>query len=442
MTLATFQDFDLAPALLKALAKKGYTRPTAIQQETIPATMEQRDVLGSAPTGTGKTAAFLLPAIQHLLDYPRRKPGAPRILILTPTRELAMQVAEQAESFEEFTNLSIATITGGVAYQNHGEIFNSNQDIVVATPGRLLQYIKEENFDCRSVEILIFDEADRMLQMGFGQDAEKIAAETRWRKQTLLFSATLEGELLVDFASRLLTDPVQIDAEPSRRERKKIQQWYYHADSNEHKIKLLARFIDEEQVSRGIVFVRRREDVRELSETLRKRGIRSTYLEGEMAQTQRNNAIDKLKNGIVTVLVATDVAARGIDIEDVSHVMNFDLPYSADTYLHRIGRTARAGKKGVAVSFVEAHDYKLLGKIKRYTQELLKARIIEGLAPRTKAPKEGEVKTVSKKQKARIKAKREEKQKQEQKKKVKLRHKDTKNIGKRRKSNTPPAIAE
>ncbi|HEA3272329.1 ATP-dependent RNA helicase SrmB [Pasteurella multocida] len=442
MTLATFQDFDLAPALLKALAKKGYTRPTAIQQETIPAAMEQRDVLGSAPTGTGKTAAFLLPAIQHLLDYPRRKPGAPRILILTPTRELAMQVAEQAESFTEFTNLSIATITGGVAYQNHGEIFNSNQDIVVATPGRLLQYIKEENFDCRSVEILIFDEADRMLQMGFGQDAEKIAAETRWRKQTLLFSATLEGELLVDFASRLLTDPVQIDAEPSRRERKKIQQWYYHADSNEHKIKLLARFIDEEQVSRGIVFVRRREDVRELSETLRKRGIRSTYLEGEMAQTQRNNAIDKLKNGIVTVLVATDVAARGIDIEDVSHVMNFDLPYSADTYLHRIGRTARAGKKGVAVSFVEAHDYKLLGKIKRYTQELLKARIIEGLAPRTKAPKEGEVKTVSKKQKARIKAKREEKQKQEQKKKVKLRHKDTKNIGKRRKSNTPPANAE
>ncbi|EEX49525.1 ATP-dependent RNA helicase SrmB [Pasteurella dagmatis] len=442
MTSATFDDFDLDPALLKALAKKGYTRPTAIQQETIPAAMEERDVLGSAPTGTGKTAAFLLPAIQHLLDYPRRKPGAPRVLVLTPTRELAMQVAEQAEELSAFTNLSIATITGGVAYQNHGEVFNKNQDIVVATPGRLLQYIKEENFDCRSVEILIFDEADRMLQMGFGQDAEKIAAETRWRKQTLLFSATLEGELLVDFAGRLLTDPVEIDAEPSRRERKKIQQWFYHADSNEHKIKLLARFIEEEKVSRGIVFVRRREYVRELSETLRKRGIRSTYLEGEMAQTQRNNAIDKLKNGVVTVLVATDVAARGIDIEDVSHVMNFDLPYSADTYLHRIGRTARAGKKGVAVSFVEAHDYKLLGKIKRYTEELLKARVIEGLEPRTKAPKDGEVKTVTKKQKARIKAKRDEKQKQEQKKKTKLRHKDTKNIGKRRKPSSATNSAE
>lgn len=433
MNFPQFDQFDLSPELLQAIEKKGYSRPTAIQLNAIPAAMEVRDVLGSAPTGTGKTAAFLLPALQHLLDYPRRKPGPPRILVLTPTRELAMQVAQQAEELAQFTHLNIATITGGVAYQNHGEVFNTNQDLVVATPGRLLQYIQEENFDCRSVEILIFDEADRMLQMGFGQDAEKIAAETRWRKQTLLFSATLEGELLVDFAERLLNDPVKVDAEPSRRERKKINQWYYHADSHEHKVKLLARFIETENVNRGIVFVRRREEARELSEVLRKRGIRSTYLEGEMAQTQRNNAIDKLKSDVVTVLVATDVAARGIDIDDVSHVMNFDLPYSADTYLHRIGRTARAGKKGTAVSFVEAHDYKLLGKIKRYTEEILKARVLEGLEPRTKPPKDGEIKSVTKKQKARIKAKLEEKKKEAAKKKVKLRHKDTKNIGKRRK---------
>ncbi|THA10749.1 ATP-dependent RNA helicase SrmB [Rodentibacter pneumotropicus] len=433
MNFPQFEQFDLSPELLQAIEKKGYSRPTAIQLNAIPAAMEARDVLGSAPTGTGKTVAFLLPALQHLLDYPRRKPGPPRVLVLTPTRELAMQVAQQAEELAQFTHLNIATITGGVAYQNHGEVFNTNQDLVVATPGRLLQYIQEENFDCRSVEILIFDEADRMLQMGFGQDAEKIAAETRWRKQTLLFSATLEGELLVDFAERLLNDPVKVDAEASRRERKKINQWYYHADSYEHKVKLLARFIETENVDRGIVFVRRREEVRELAEILRKRGIRSTYLEGEMAQTQRNNAIDKLKSDVVTVLVATDVAARGIDIDDVSHVMNFDLPYSADTYLHRIGRTARAGKKGTAVSFVEAHDYKLLGKIKRYMEEILKARVLEGLEPRTKPPKDGEIKSVTKKQKARIKAKREEKKKEEAKKKVKLRHKDTKNIGKRRK---------
>lgn len=433
--ISDFGDFDLAPELLKAIEKKGYKKPTTIQQQAILAAMEGVDVLGSAPTGTGKTAAFLLPAIQHLLDYPRRKPGAPRVLVLTPTRELAMQVASQAQDLAQFTHLSIATITGGVAYQNHGEIFNKNQDIVIATPGRLLQYIKEENFDCRAVEILIFDEADRMLQMGFGQDAEKIAAETRWRKQTLLFSATLEGDLLVDFAHRMLNNPVEIDAEPSRRERKKIQQWYYHADSKEHKIKLLARFIEQEQVSRGVVFVRRREEVRELSEILRKRGIRSTYLEGEMAQTQRNQAIEKLRNGVVTILVATDVAARGIDIDDVSHILNFDLPYSADTYLHRIGRTARAGKKGVAVSFVEAHDYPLLGKIKRYTQEILKVRIIEGLRPRTKAPKDGEVKKVSKKQKTKRNEKTADKKKVAA--KIKRRHKDTKNIGKRRK----PAVS-
>ncbi|AGI33687.1 TPA: ATP-dependent RNA helicase SrmB [Mannheimia haemolytica] len=439
--LMTFEELDLSPQLLKALAHKGYNRPTAIQQATIPAALEGRDLLGSAPTGTGKTAAFLLPAIQHLLDYPRRKPGAPRILILTPTRELAMQVAEQAQALAKFTQLSIATITGGVAYQNHGEVFNKNQDIVVATPGRLMQYIKEENFDCRAVEVLIFDEADRMLQMGFGQDAEKIAAETRWRKHTWLFSATLEGELLEDFAERLLNDPIKVDAEPSRRERKKIQQWYYHADNVEHKTKLLARIISEFSVERAIVFVRRREDVRELSETLRKRGIRSTYLEGEMAQTQRNQAINRLKEGVVNVLVATDVAARGIDIDDIDFVLNYDLPYSADTYLHRIGRTARAGKKGSAISLVEAHDYKLLGKIKRYTEEVLKPRIIEGLEPRTKAPKDGELNVTSKKEKARIKKKKEAK-KEAAKPKVKVRHKDTKNIGKRRKPSSESAAVK
>lgn len=417
MIISQFEHFDLAPELLKAIAKKGYKQPTTIQQNTIPVAMDQKDVLGSAPTGTGKTVAFLLPALQHLLDYPRRKPGPPRVLILTPTRELALQVSEQAQDLAIFTPLKVATITGGVAYQNHGEVFNSNQDLVVATPGRLLQYIKEENFDCRAVEILIFDEADRMLQMGFGQDAEKIAAETRWRKQTMLFSATLEGEFFEDFANRLLDNPVQINAEPSRRERKKIHQWYYHCDSQEHKIKLLARFIEKEQVQRGIVFVRHREQVRSLSEILRKRGIRSTCLEGEMSQTQRNTAISRLKNNVVTVLVSTDLAARGIDIDDISHVINFDLPFSADTYLHRIGRTARAGKKGSAISFVEAHDYKYLGKIKRYTGEPLKPRIIEGLAPRTKAPKDGEVKTLSKKQKARIKEKALEKKKSNKRKK-------------------------
>lgn len=436
--IPSFYDFDLDDALLQAIIKLDFTRPTTIQSEAIPYAMDGLDVLGSAPTGTGKTLAFLIPALQHLLDYPRRKAGAPRVLILTPTRELTMQVAEQAQKLAQLTTLKIATITGGVDYNEHGEIFNQNQDLVVATTGRLLEYIKAENFDCRAVEILILDEADRLLEMGLGQDAELIAGETRWRKQTLLFSATLEGEALTSFCNRLVENPVLVTANPSRRERKKIQQWYYHSDSYEHKVKQLARFITTENVERGIVFVRRREDTVKLAEILRKRGIRTTFLQGEMNQTQRNLALDRLKNGVVKILVATDVAGRGIDVENISHILNFDLPYSADAYVHRIGRTARAGNKGIAVSFIENHDYIRLGKIKRYTKEIIKARVLEGLEPRTKAPKDCEKKNISKKSKAQKKAKLAEKQKQQakQKPKTKLRHRDQKNIGKRRNPNS------
>lgn len=221
MTATTFSELELNDELIRALDAKGYERPTAIQEATIPAALDNRDILGSAPTGTGKTAAYLLPAIQHLSDFPRKKSGPPRVLILTPTRELAMQVADQAREFCQFTHHDVATITGGVAYMNHAEVFSENQDIVVATTGRLLQYIKEENFDCRAVEILILDEADRMLDMGFANDIETIAGETRWRTQTMLFSATLEGQAIRDFAKRILNEPVEIEADPSRRERKK-----------------------------------------------------------------------------------------------------------------------------------------------------------------------------------------------------------------------------
>ncbi|KAB7698252.1 ATP-dependent RNA helicase SrmB [Plesiomonas shigelloides] len=441
MVATQFSELDLDPRLLAALKDKGYKRPTAIQSEAIPAAMEGRDVMGSAPTGTGKTAAFLLPAIQHLLDYPRKKPGAPRVLVLTPTRELAMQVADQARELAANTHLAIATITGGVAYLNHAEVFSKNQDIVVATPGRLLQYIKEENFDCRAVEILIFDEADRMLQMGFGQDAEKISAETRWRNQTFLFSATLEGDALQNFADRLLNDPVKIEAEPSRRERKKILQFYYRADNLEHKTALLAHLLKQDDVTRAIVFVRKRERVRELVDNLHRQGIIAGYLEGEMAQTQRTRAIDKLKNGDIKVLVATDVASRGIDIDDISHVFNFDLPRTADAYLHRIGRTGRIGRKGTAISLVEAHDFDLLGKITRYINEELKYRVVDELRPQTKAPKHEGRKGPSKKQKERQKKKRAEKLEQKTEEKTKIRVRDKKNIGKRRQASSEENVA-
>lgn len=431
MTATTFSSLELDESLLTALEEKGYQRPTAIQADAIPAAMDGRDILGSAPTGTGKTAAFLLPAIQHLLDYPRKKSGPPRILILTPTRELAMQVAEQAKELCAHTHLDIATITGGVAYMNHAEVFSENQDIVVATTGRLLQYIKEENFDCRAVEMLILDEADRMLDMGFANDIETIAGETRWRKQTLLFSATLEGNAVIDFAQRILNEPVELNADPSRRERKKIQQFYYHADNLEHKTALLAALLKQDDVKKSIVFVRKRERVRELVTALEKQGIKCSYLEGEMAQTQRNDAIKRLESGKMNVLVATDVASRGLDLDDITHVFNFDLPRTADVYLHRIGRTGRAGRKGIAISLVEAHDHPLLGKIGRYVQEPIKYRVVAELRPETKAPSLKATFKPSKKVLAKRKAKKEEEKKTV---KEKVRTRDRKNIGKRRKA--------
>ncbi|MEQ9890685.1 ATP-dependent RNA helicase SrmB [Pectobacterium aroidearum] len=429
MTVTNFSELDLDESLLDALRDMGYERPTAIQAAAIPPAMEGRDVLGSAPTGTGKTAAYLLPVLQHLIDFPRKKSGPPRILILTPTRELAMQVADQARAFAAHTHLDVATITGGVAYMNHAEVFSENQDVVVATTGRLLQYIKEENFDCRAVETLILDEADRMLDMGFAQDIEHIAGETRWRKQTLLFSATLEGDAIKDFAERLLNDPVEIESDPSRRERKKILQWYYRADDVKHKTALLCHQLKQPDVTRSIIFVRKRERVHELVAWLREAGITACYLEGEMVQAKRNEAIKRLSDGRVNVLVATDVAARGIDINDVSHVFNFDLPRTSDTYLHRIGRTGRAGRKGCAISFVEAHDHLLLGKISRYLNEPLKPRVIDELRPTTKAPS---AKTTGKPSKKVLAQRKEKKEKEKEKIKVKVRHRDSKNIGKRR----------
>ncbi|HKM98795.1 MAG TPA: ATP-dependent RNA helicase SrmB [Buttiauxella sp.] len=435
MTVTTFSELELDESLLLALQDKGFTRPTAIQAAAIPPALEGRDVLGSAPTGTGKTAAYLLPVLQHLVDFPRKKSGPPRILIVTPTRELAMQVADHARELAKHTHLDIATITGGVAYMNHAEVFSENQDIVVATTGRLLQYIKEENFDCRAVETLILDEADRMLDLGFAQDIETIAAETRWRKQTMLFSATLEGDAIKNFAERLLEDPVEVSATSSTRERKKIHQWYYRADNVEHKTALLVHLLQQPDTTRSIVFVRKRDRVHELVAWLREAGINTCYLEGEMVQMKRTEAIKRLTDGRVSVLIATDVAARGIDIPEVSHVFNFDMPRTADTYLHRIGRTGRAGLKGTAISLVEAHDHLLLGKVTRYMKEPMKSRVIEELRPTTRAPSEKLTGKPSKK----VLAKREEKKKDEKEKpRVKVRLRDKKNVGKRRK----PSSAE
>ena len=383
--IRTFAELDLEQELLKAIDEMGYERPTQIQAEAIPQALDGRDVLASAPTGTGKTASFVLPALQYLLDFPRKKAGPARMLILTPTRELAMQIADQARDLAKYTSLNIFTITGGVMYQEHADILGTTQDIVVATPGRLMEYIEAERFDCRAIEWLILDEADRMLDMGFGPVVDRLSAECRWRKQTLLFSATLEGKGVEGFTEDLLNNPAEIEAKSSLRERKKITQWYHRADTAEHKLDLLKHIITE-QAERTIVFLKTRERLAELRAQLESAQIPCAWIQGEMPQDRRNNAIARFRDGTVNVLLATDVAARGIDLPDVSHVINYDMPRTADVYLHRIGRTARAGKKGNAISLIEAHDQPMIERVARYTKESIKERFIEGMRPTHKKP--------------------------------------------------------
>lgn len=416
----SFESLELDPVLLQAVEELGFTRPTTIQTQVIPVAMEGRDIMASAPTGTGKTAAFLLPMMQHMIDFPRRKPGPARALILTPTRELALQITEQAEALAAHTFLKVASIIGGVAEETQLPALEKTVDIVIATPGRLMQYIEDERFDSRDIEVLVLDEADRMLDMGFIGDVDRIAAEARWRKQTMLFSATLEGAGLKSFSEDLLKDPAEFYAEPPRSERKKIQQLVYFADTAEHKFKILKHLLQQEEVQRSIIFVKTRERLAELVSQLQGSGIDCAWLRGEMEQEKRVEALQRFRSGKVTILVATDVAARGIDLPDVSHVFNYDMPRSADTYVHRIGRTGRAGKKGCAINLVEAHDVGMMERVERYTKEKMMRRVVDSMRPQHKISK-----VATKK-----KEKKDEEKKADKKPKEKIRHRVTKNKGK------------
>ncbi|WP_346993476.1 ATP-dependent RNA helicase SrmB [Alteromonas gracilis] len=402
----TFEELELDDALCHAVADMGFETPTSIQELVIPHALDGRDILASAPTGTGKTAAFLLPACQFLLDYPRKQPGATRILILTPTRELALQVYEQAVAITKHTQIVCGVITYGINYGTDKETLSKNLDILVATPGRLLEHIEKETADCRDIECLILDEADRMLDMGFSTVVNQIAAEARWRKQNLLFSATLEGAGVRNFAHDILNNPEVIEANPSRKEKNKIHQWYHLADDMNHKQALLVNILQQEATTTAVVFVKTRDRLQMLKDFLASKDIPVCWLQGEMPQDKRIAALARFKSGEVPILLATDVAARGIDVPNVSHVINFDMPRKADVYVHRIGRTGRAGAKGTAISLVEAHDFEMIAKVARYMGEPLKARVIDELRPKNKTPKIGpKKKKVKAKDKAKSKAK-------------------------------------
>ena len=383
-----WEELELDDRLIGVLKAADLNKPAKVQQLSIPQALDGRDLLVSAPTGTGKTLAFLLPALQHLLDFPRKQPGPARILVLAPTRELAEQIHQQASLFSEATGLSSVVVTGGINYGSQLFQLEKSRDIVVATPGRLMDLLEAEQYNLESVEWLVIDEADRMLDMGFAATVKEMALQARHRQQSLLFSATLGSSGVIKFSKELLEEPEYIDVQPPKRERGKIVQWVHLADTDEHKRKLLVSALKDFD-GRQFVFVRTRERVEIVANFLRSEFTdtrKIVTLRGDMPQNERQQIINTLKENQNITLVATDVAARGLDIDDIALVVNYDLPKQADVYVHRIGRTARGGQKGTAISLVEAHDALLLGRIERYLDAQLDRRVIEGLRPQYRFP--------------------------------------------------------
>ena len=363
--MTTFADLGLAEPFLKALVAQGYEAPTPIQEQAIPPLLAGRDVLGLAQTGTGKTAAFALPMLTHLSAEPRRRPQprAPRALVLTPTRELAIQVAESFVTLGQGGGFRVTAIFGGVGQNPQVAALMRGLDVLVATPGRLLDLMNQGHVDLRQVEILVLDEADRMLDMGFVRDVRKIVAQVPAKRRTLLFSATLPDSV-AELAAGLLTNPVRVAVTPPSTTVERVDQRVLFVDRAD-KPELLRELFRDGGLAKAIVFTRTKHGANKVAERLAKAGIAAEAIHGNKSQNARQRALDAFKAGRVRALVATDIAARGLDVEAVSHVINFELPDEPEAYVHRIGRTARAGRDGVALSFCEAEEVGNLRDIER-----------------------------------------------------------------------------
>jgi len=380
----SFENLNLHPAILKAIAETGYTEPTPIQAEAIPLVMAGEDLMASSQTGSGKTAAFILPALQRL-STPSTVVNSkgPRVLVLTPTRELAQQVCDAATKYGKNMRFKIISILGGMPYPVQNRMLSGQVDILVATPGRLIDHLERGRIDFSRLEMLILDEADRMLDMGFVDDVERIAAATPATRQTLLFSATLDG-VVGNLASRLLKSPKRLSISAAKAKHENIEQRMMFADDVAHKNKMLNHLLTDAELNQAIVFTATKRDADSIADQLAAQGHSVAALHGDMSQRERNRTLISLRNGQVRILVATDVAARGIDLRGVSHVINFDLPKFAEDYVHRIGRTGRGGSNGIAISFASNRDAQMLKRIERFTEQTIKMHTIEGLEPKFK----------------------------------------------------------
>lgn len=380
----TFSSFELHPLILKALAKAGYSKPTEVQLDVIPKVIEGFDVRASAQTGTGKTAAYLLPALTKILSTPSKPGNGPRVLIIAPTRELAMQIEVQAIKYSEFlSRVKTVCVSGGVPYTLQMRKMARPYEILVATPGRLIDYIHRRKVDFSRVEMLVLDEADRMLDMGFVEPVEEIVAALPSSRQTLLFSATMQGSVK-RLSEKLLTNPIDIEVHSEHAKHDNITQKLHYVDDLGHKNRLLDRILSDEGIVSAIIFTSTKRHADQLVGELYDKGHNAAALHGDMSQSQRTRTITKVRDGKVKILVATDVAARGLDIQSISHVINFDLPRNVEDYVHRIGRTGRAGATGMALSFASGRDALLVQKIEKFTGQRIDIAEIAGLEPRSK----------------------------------------------------------
>jgi superfamily II DNA/RNA helicase len=376
----SFADLNLDPSILRALTEAGYENPTPIQAQSIPEALQGRDIMASAQTGTGKTAAFTLPALNLLAtQHPVRSRG-PRILVLTPTRELAAQVNEAARKYGKFLRARCVSIVGGMPYPLQNKLLSQPLDILVATPGRFIDHLERGRIDLSRLQMLVLDEADRMLDMGFMPDVEKICAALPAERQTLLFSATLDG--IMDIGKRFLNNPLTIQVAGQKEQHANIEQRLHFVDDMNHKNKLLEHLLIEPGVNQAIIFTSTKRHADLLAEDLYAAGHKTAALHGDMTQGARNRTLTKLRHGDVKVLVATDVAARGIDVHGITHVINYDLPKFAEDYVHRIGRTGRANNTGIAISFASNTDRHLLRKIEQYTGHKFQPAVIAGFEPK------------------------------------------------------------
>jgi ATP-dependent RNA helicase RhlE len=380
----SFSTLGLSDPLLRAVSDKGYTTPSPIQAEAIPAVLKGHDVMAAAQTGTGKTAGFTLPLLQKLSQGSLAKSNQARALVLTPTRELAAQIAENVEAYGKYLNLRSAVVFGGVKINPQMMKLRKGADVLIATPGRLLDLHQQNAIAFDQLEVLILDEADRMLDMGFIHDIRRILKTLPKQRQNLMFSATFSDDIR-QLAKTIVNDPVEISVTPRNSAAVSVTQWVHPVDKDQ-KRHLLAELIKKHRWEQVLVFSRTKHGANRIAEFLEKNNIQAAAIHGNKSQGARTRALADFKSGNVRVLVATDIAARGLDIEQLPQVVNVDLPEVAQDYVHRIGRTGRAGATGQAISLVSADEIHLLQDIERLTQQLLPRSLVEGYEPKTPLP--------------------------------------------------------